>query len=399
MDFSFPAEVETFREEVRGFLAERLTPEVVDESRHCTDYYHGFNKRITRELGAKGWLTMTWPVEDGGQGASIWHRLAFDEEMAGAHAPMASHQVAANFVGPGIVHWGTDEQKKKHLPPITRGEVTWAFGLTEPNAGTDLGAVETRAVRDGDEWVINGSKMFTEHIQDSEWLCLMLRTDMDAPKHRGMSLMVIDPKTPGIQVTPLWTMDGYRVNQVFFEDARVPADSLIGEESRGFYHLIASLNQSRAAGIGGAGLGGWASEQGDLDGLVQHAVETRGDDGQPLIEDSWAQDGIAEYAIYVRAMRLLSYKVAAVMEQGGLAPDKETSVKEVWWKHYAQQHVRFGGQLMGLAGQVGQDSPEHAPMHARWQRRYIAHIAGAHNGGTTENALNTTASRVLALPR
>jgi alkylation response protein AidB-like acyl-CoA dehydrogenase len=227
----------------------------------------------------------------------------------------------------------------------------------------------------------------------------MLRTDPDSPKHRGLSLMVIDPRTPGIQITPLWTMDGYRVNQVFFEDVRVSIDSLIGEENRGFYHLVASLNQSRAAGIGGSGLGGWASEQNDLEGLVHYARETRGDDGRPLIEDSWAQDGIADYAIYVRTMRLLSYRVASVMEKGGLAPDKETSVKEVWWKHYAQKHVRFAGQLMGLGSQVGQDSPEHAPMDARWERRYMAHIAGAHNGGTIENALNTTASRVLGLPR
>ena len=399
MDFSFTEDVEAFRQEVRGFLAERLTPEVEDEFRHCTDYYHGFNKRITREIGEQGWLTMTWPVEDGGRGASIWHRVAFDEEMAAAHAPMASHQVAANFVGPGIVHWGTEAQRRRHLPPITRGEVTWAFGLTEPNAGTDLGSVETRADRDGDEWVINGSKMYTEHIQDSEWLCLMVRTDQEAPKHRGLSLMVIDPRTRGVQVTPLWTMDGYRVNQVFFEDVRVPADSLIGEENRGFYHLIASLNQSRAAGIGGSGLGGWASEQVDLDGLVRVAAGRAGEDGRPLIDDSWVQDGIADYAIYVRTMRLLAYRVASVMERGGLAPDKETSVKEVWWKHYAQEHVRFGGEMLGLAGQVGQESPEHAPMRARWQRRYMAHIAGAHNGGTVENALNTTAGRVLALPR
>ena len=393
MDFSFPAEVEAFREEVRAFLAERLTPEVQDESRHCTDYYHGFNKRITREVGAQGWLTMTWPVEDGGMGASIWHRVAFDEEMAGAHAPMASHQVAANFVGPGIVHWGTEEQKKKHLPPIARGEVTWAFGLTEPNAGTDLASVELRARRDGDEWVLNGSKMYTEHIQDSDWLCLMVRTDPDSPKHRGLSLMVIEPKTPGIQVTPLWTMDGYRVNQVFFEDVRVPSDALIGEENRGFYHLAMTLNTMRSSG-----LGAWTEAQGDLDDLVQYAKETT-DNGTPLIEDSWVADGIADFAIYVRISRLLSYRVASMLESGGPAPDKETSVRGVWGKVYGQKHVKFACEMMGMAGQVGKYSPQHAPMMARWERRYMGAIAGAHNGGTPENILNTVALRVLGLPR
>ena len=393
MDFTFPAEVEEFRKEVREFMERELTPEIRDEYEHCTDYPHGFNKAITRKLGQRGWLTLTWPKEVGGKDASVWERVVFDEEMAAHHCPIAAHQVSANFAGPAVVHFATDEQKQKLLPPITRGESTWGIGLTEPNAGTDLASVELRAVRDGDDWVLNGSKMFTEHVQDSDHYFLITRTDTEAPKHRGVSIIVVDPRTPGITMVPLWTMDGYRVNQVFFEDVRVPGDALIGEENRGFYHLAMTLNTMRSSG-----LGGWTEAQGDLDALVRYAMETT-DNGTPLIEDSWVADGIADFAIHVRISRLLAYRVASMLESGGPAPDKETAVRGVWGKVYGQKHIKFANDMMGMAGQVGKYSPEHAPMLARWQRRYMGGIAGAHNGGTPENILNTVALRVLGLPR
>ena len=393
MDFTFPAEVEEFRKEVREFMERELTPEIRDEYEHCTDYPHGFNKAITRKLGQRGWLTLTWPKEVGGKDASVWERVVFDEEMAAHHCPIAAHQVSANFAGPAVVHFATDEQKQKLLPPITRGESTWGIGLTEPNAGTDLASVELRAVRDGDDWVLNGSKMFTEHVQDSDHYFLITRTDTEAPKHRGVSIIVVDPRTPGITMVPLWTMDGYRVNQVFFEDVRVPGDALIGEENRGFYHLAMTLNTMRSSG-----LGGWTEAQGDLDALVRYAMETA-DNGTPLIEDSWVADGIADFAIHVRISRLLAYRVASMLESGGPAPDKETAVRGVWGKVYGQKHIKFANDMMGMAGQVGKYSPEHAPMLARWQRRYMGGIAGAHNGGTPENILNTVALRVLGLPR
>ena len=393
MDFTFPPDVEKFRGEVRRFLERELTPEIRDEYDHCTDYPHGFNSRISQSLGQQGWLTLTWPTEVGGKGASIWERLAFDEEMAAAHCPTAAHEVAANFAGPSLVHFGTEDQKQRLLPPITRGESTWAIGLTEPNAGTDLAAIELRARRDGDAWVFNGSKMFTEHVQDADRYFVLARTDPEAPKHRGISIFVIDPKTPGITLVPLWTMDGYRLNQVFFDDARVPADSLVGEENRGFYHLVMTLNTRRASF-----LGAWAENQRDLDELVAFSHQTE-EDGVPLTEDGWAQQGIADFAIHTRITRLLAYKVATMLEGGGPASDKEPSVQRVWSKVDGQEPIRFASELMGMAGQVGKHSPEHAPLKARWQLRYIGGIAGAHNGGTPENILNTVAVRVLGLPR
>jgi alkylation response protein AidB-like acyl-CoA dehydrogenase len=393
VDFTFPPELEEFRKEVKEFMDTELTPEIRDEYEHCTDYPHGMNKAITKKLGQRGWLTLTWPKEVGGEDASVWKRVVFDEEMAANHCPIAAHQVSANFAGPAVVHFANDEQKQKLLPPIARGESMWGIGLTEPNAGTDLASLELRAVRDGDEWVLNGSKMFTEHVQDADQYFLITRTDPDAPKHRGVSIIVVEPRTPGIVMTPLWTMDGYRVNQVFFEDVRVPADSLIGEENRGFYHLAMTLNTMRSSG-----LGAWTEIQGDLDELVEYAKNTK-ENGTPLIEDSWVADGIADFAIYARISRLLAYRVASMLESGGPAPDKETSVRGVWTKVYGQKHVKFASDVMGMAGQVGKYSPEHAPMMARWQRRYIGAIAGAHNGGTAENILNTVALRVLGLPR
>ena len=393
VDFNFPTEVEQFRDEVREFMRTELTPEIRDEYEHCTDYPHGLNKAITRKLGARGWLSLTWPREVGGEDASVWKRVVFDEEMSANHCPIAGHQVAANFAGPALVHFATDEQKQELLPPIARGESMWAIGLTEPNAGTDLAAIELRAVRDGDEWVINGSKMFTEHIQDSDHYFLLTRTDPEAPKHRGVSILVVDPRNPGITLTPLWTMDGYRVNQVFFDDCRVPADALVGEENCGFYHLAMTLNTMRSAG-----LGAWAEQQRDLDQLVEHA-RTSTENGEPLIEDEWIADGIGEFAIHTRITRLLAYRVASELDGGRSASDRETAVRQVWRRVHGQQQIKFASHAMGMSGQVGKHSPEHAPMLARWQRRYIGGIAGAHNGGTPENVLNTVALRVLGLPR
>jgi len=393
MDFKFPEAAERFRLEVREFLKKELTPEIRDEYAHCTDYPHGFNKAFSRKLGAKGWLTITWPKEYGGLGLDIWHRVVFDEEMAAAHAPVAAHQVSANFVGPALIHYGTEEQKKKYLPPIARGEAVWAVGMTEANAGTDLASIETRAVRDGDEWVINGNKMYTEHLQDADYYWVLVRTDPSAERHRGISIMVLDTRTPGIQVLPLWTMDGYRVNQVYFEDVRVPADAILGEVNRGFYHLAMTLNTMRSAG-----LGGWTESRRDLEDLVLYCKATKVN-GRLLIEDEWVRNGLAEFMIYNQISRLLAYRVASMLENGGPAPDKETAVRQVWGKVYGQLHVKFACDLLGMAGQVGHYSPEFAPMFARWERRYMGSIAGAHNGGTPENALNTVALRVLGLPR
>jgi alkylation response protein AidB-like acyl-CoA dehydrogenase len=393
MDFSFPPEAEAFRQEVQAFMKQELTPEIRDEYLHCTDYPHGFNKAFTKKLGAKGWLTLTWPKEYGGQEASVWKRVVFDEEMSAWHAPVAAHQVSANFCGPAMVVFASDEQRKKYLPPIASGEHTWAVGMTEPNVGTDLASLECRATRDGDDWVINGSKMFTEHIQDAQYYWLLLRTDPTAEKHKGISIFAVDMKTPGIQLLPLWTMDGYRVNQVFFEDVRVPADALLGQENRGFYHLAMTLNTMRSSG-----LGGWTEGRGDLLDLVQFAKHTKVN-GTALIASDWVQNGLGDFAVYNAVSRLLAYRVASMLENGGPAPDRETAVRGVWGKVYGQNHIKFGCDLMGLAGQVGLYSEKYAPMHARWQRRYMGGIAGAHNGGTPENILNTVALRVLNLPR
>lgn len=393
MDFSFPPEAEEFRKEVQDFMRRELTPEIRDEYRHCTDYPHGFNKAFTKKLGAKGWLTLTWPKAYGGQEASVWHRVVFDEEMASWHAPIAAHQVSANFCGPALVHFASEEQKKKYLPPIASGEHTWAVGMTEPNVGTDLASLECRATRDGDDYVINGSKMFTEHIQDAQYYWLLLRTDPNAEKHKGISIFAVDMKTPGIQLLPLWTMDGYRVNQVFFEDVRVPADTLLGQENRGFYHLAMTLNTMRSSG-----LGGWTEDRGDLLALIDFAKHQKVN-GTPLIESDWVQNGLGDFAVYNQISRLLAYRVASMLENGGPAPDRETAVRGLWRKVYGQNQIKFGCDLMGLAGQVGLYSPDYAPLHARWQRRYMGGIAGAHNGGTPENMLNTVALRVLGLPR
>jgi alkylation response protein AidB-like acyl-CoA dehydrogenase len=393
VNFAFPAEVEEFRLEVRRFLEEEITPEVRDEYRHGTDYPHGFNKAVSRKLGGQGWLSLTWPKIYGGEERSIWYQVALDEELAAAHCPIAAHQVSANFVGPALIFFASDEHKLKHLPPIARGEEVWALGWTEPNAGSDLAAVETRAVRDGDDWVIDGTKIFTEHIQDADYCWVLARTDPTAEKHRGCTAFIVPVRSPGLSMTPLWTMDGYRINQVTFDNVRVPAGAQLGELHRGFYHLAATSNQLRSSG-----LGRWTENHHDLLDLIEFARETKVD-GLPLISESWVRGGIAGYAIHVQIERLLAYRVASMIDNGGPAPDKEAAIRRVWDKVFGPDHIRFGLEMMGLAGQLGRYSPDHAPIQARWQRRFMSEIGGDHNGGSAEIVMNTVISRVLNLPR
>jgi len=285
-----------------------------------------------------------------------------------------------------IYRWGSDEQKERWLPGMAKGELIGCFGLTEADAGSDPGSMRTFARRDGDDWIINGSKMYTEHIQDSQFCWLLVRTDPTAERHRGISIMVVDMSLPGIQLLPLWTMDGYRVNQVYYEDVRVPAEAVLGEVNRGFYHLAMTLNTMRSSG-----LGGWTESERDLTDLVAYLKHTK-ENGRALIEDEWVQHGVADFAIYNQISRLLSYRVASMLENGGPAPDRETAVRGVWGKVYGQLHVKFACDVMGMGGQVGHYSPKYAPLMARWERRFMGSIAGAHNGGTAENILEEASS-------
>ncbi|GIW13674.1 MAG: hypothetical protein KatS3mg062_1113 [Tepidiforma sp.] len=272
MEFRFSPEDEAFRQEVRAFIREEWP-----KAREGASF--------TKKLAAKGWLTMSWPPEYGGQGAPHMRQLVYNEEMAYHRAP--GQTMGADRVGPTLILFGTEEQKARFLPAIVRDEITWCQGFSEPGSGSDLASLQTRAVRDGDSWVINGQKIWTSNAQRADYMILLARTDPDAPKHRGITYFLVDMKLPGITVRPLVQMTGQAgFNEVFFDDVRVPADMVVGEVNRGWYVSTATLDFERS-GIGRV-IGGlrtfeevvaYAKSTPARDGRERHALRPAGGAG------------------------------------------------------------------------------------------------------------------------
>ncbi len=244
MQFRFSDEALAFEREVNDFLAVEWSPEVRQRAAASPDSYE-IERAFRRKLAERGWLTMSWPREYGGQERSYEQQYLFQEALNYFGAPGAT--VAVQQVGPTLMTYGTESQKDAFLPRIAQGEIDFALGYTEPDAGTDLASLQLRAVRDGDDYVLNGIKRFTSGAHRAEYVWLAARTDPEAPKHRGISMFLADLSTPGITVKPIWTMSGLRTNEVYWDDVRIPADALVGEENRGWYYAAHALDFERVS--------------------------------------------------------------------------------------------------------------------------------------------------------
>jgi len=254
MDFRFAPQEEAFRLEIRDWLKDNLPKEDAGDrfTRSNDPETRNVYKTFAQKLAQKRWVAPHWPAEYGGLGLSVIEQLVFNEEMAEANAPIGYSSIGVGWAGPTIIVYGTDEQKRKHLGAITNAETMWCQGFSEPNAGSDLANLSTRAVKDGDDYVINGQKIWTSGAHYADWMILIARTDQDAPKHKGISYFLVDMKTPGISTRPLIDMmNNHGFNEVFFENARVPKDCLLGEENRGWYMATTTLDFERSS-IGGA---------------------------------------------------------------------------------------------------------------------------------------------------
>ena len=236
MDFKFSTEEETFQNDVNGFLKQELPSDWTGETAYASsDDGWDFNLKMKKKLAEKGWLTLGWPKEYGGMEASIMSQVLFNEQMAYNRAPGIDIW-GIKMLAPTLMVHGTEEQKQRFLPPVANGEVQWCQGYSEPGSGSDLASLQTRAEVDGDEYVVNGTKIWTSNGHRADWIILLARTDTDAPKHRGITMLLVDMKTPGISVNPIVNMAGmHEFNQVFFDNVRVPKRNLVGEENRGWY--------------------------------------------------------------------------------------------------------------------------------------------------------------------
>jgi alkylation response protein AidB-like acyl-CoA dehydrogenase len=386
VDFELPPNVEEFRQELREFLAREWPPE--RRSRVAAGDTYEEEREFRRKLAQKGWLAMSWPKEYGGQGRSILEQYIFSEEMAYHGAPAGT--VGVGQVGPTLMSYGSDEQKQRFLPRIAAGEMDFALGYTEPEAGTDLASLQTRAVADGDDFVINGTKIYTSAAHRAEYVWLATRTDPDAPKHRGISLFIVDLKSPGITIRPLWTMGDGRTNQTFYDNVRVPRENLVGELNRGWYYVAHALDFERITVFTVATL------RAGFDDLVAW-VRQASYDGYPLREDPEVRDQIARLSADLEVAQLLSYRVAWMISKGQ-HPNYEASMLKVFSTEFMQRLYQEGTRILGLYGQLTPASPL-APAGGRFERSHRSSVMPTFGAGSSEIQRNIIATRGLGLPR
>ena len=389
MDFRFSESEEKFRGELTSWLNRELASRPGDDEDN-SDSSWDFNLVMRKKLAEKGWLTMAWPEEYGGQSASHMMQVIFSEEMSYNRAP-GRDVFGTRMMAPTLMIHGTEEQKKQFLPPVSRGDVQWCQGYSEPESGSDLASLQTRAVEDGDDFVVNGTKIWTSSAHRADHIMVLTRTDPDAPKHRGISFLLCDMNTPGITVNPIINMaDDHGFNMVTFEDVRIPKKNLVGEQNRGWYVGATLLDFERS------GVDYSAGAKRTLEELVDFAKNNK-KNGTLIADDPVMRNRFADLAIEVEVSKLISYNIAWMQSQG-LVPNKEASMGKVLGTEL-QQHVSYTGmQMLGMHGQLGPGS-SHAPLKGRIEHMYLTDVSQTIRAGTSEINRNIIATRGLGLPR
>ena len=392
MEFRFTAEQEALRQQLREFLRQELPDDrQVGEDEVGSEEEWQFVRQFQKKLASRGWLVPHWPKQYGGADLGIMEQVVMREETAYNRAPL-SDIFGVNMLGPVLMMFGSEEQKREYLPGIASAEVTWCQGYSEPEAGSDLASLQTRAVRDGDDYVINGQKIWTTNAHRAEWMFLLARTDPEAPKHKGISFLIAPMSSPGITVQPLINMtDRHGFNEVFFEDVRVPAKGLVGEENQGWYVGAALLDFERSS------IGNAAASRRSLDELVRYCREESGN-GKPLIAEIIVRNRLAEIAIETEMGRFLSYRVASIQARGEV-PNMESSVAKVYNSELSQRLAGTGVDIMGLYGQVRPESKKWARLRGEFTMSYMMTLGISIAGGTSEIMRNIIAQRGLGLPR
>ena len=389
MKFRFSEEDEAFRREVVDFIEAELpwdwrNQEIDSEEPAGLELVQQFKKK----LADKGWLTRAWPTEYGGSEASHMQQLIFGVEMAYRGIPVDDGGVS--MVGPIIMMMGTEEQKRFFLPRISRAEITWCQGYSEPDSGSDLASVQTRAVEDGDDFVITGSKIWNGAHSGAGWMFMLVRTDPDAPKHRGISFLVAEMDVPGVKIERIPCMWGDDRSLVTFDGARVPKSGLIGEKNMGWYVGATLLDLERS----GAGYSARAARL--MEDLIAFCKENR-KNGRTLAEDPLLRFRLAQTAADIESARLIAYNVAW-MQSKGLIPNKEASIAKLVGSEVLQKVYVLGMQILGMYGQLDPES-KWAPIRGRFEKGYMLVGANTVAAGTSEIQRNIIATRGLGLPR
>ena len=393
MDFRLSAEEEAFRAEVRQWIAEHAPPGGfgVDREEQFDPRFWDLTQETAKQLAEKGWLTLAWPKEYGGQGRSVIEQAVFQEETMFAGVPGTTMGIGGTqWVGPTLILHGTEEQKRAHLRPIANAEAWWCTGYSEPGSGSDLAALQLRAEKDGDSYVLNGQKTWTSGAHVSGWCWLAARTDFEAPKHKGISVFLVDMETPGVQSRTIINMAGqHSFNEIYFDNTRVPAANLVGGENQGWYIVATALDFERS-GIT------YAAYSRKTLALIERFMEEGRAEGQAWAHDPIARHLAADVAVQVAIQRSFAYRVAW-MQSRGLVPNQEASVAKVFGSETQQRAAQAALRIAGLAGQV--TDGVRAPMQGHALTQYLSSISVTIAAGTSEIQRNIIATRGQGLPR
>jgi len=375
------------RDELRGYFAGLMTQ--AERAELLTERHGAVYRDVVRRMGRDGWLGVGWPTAYGGRGFGQVEQQIFVNEAARADIPLPA--VTLQTVGPVLQEHGTPWQREFFLPRILAGEVHFAIGYTEPSAGTDLASLKTRAVRDGDQWVINGTKVFTSQAEYADYIWLAARTDPNAPKHKGLSILIVPTSAPGYKITPIWTMGDVRTNTTYYEDVRVPAANLVGEVNEGWWLIVTQLNHERVA----------LMSLGHVDRIFQDvrgwAQATRLAGGARVIDRPWVQMHLARVYAGLEVLKLLNWQQAWSMTRGTLNYAEASTVKVFGSEFYVEAY-RLLLEVLGEAGALKRDSPG-AVLRGRVERMYRATLILTFGGGTNETQRDIIAMAGLSMPR
>ncbi len=395
MDFEYGPEHDAFRKEFRSWLTANLPPDLclddASDDRVASDRATFERRRAwQRTMHVAGWVGITWPREHGGRGAGLIERVIWDEEYTAARAPVLPGNMALNLVGPTIIHWGTDEQKRRHLPAILAADEIWCQGFSEPGAGSDLASLGTRAVDHGDHFVVNGQKVWTSGAHFAHWMILLARTAPALPKHQGISCFLVPMTTPGISVRPLVLMTGHHhFNEVFLSDVVVPSANLLGPLNQGWKVATTTLMYERHSA-------GGRNHEAQIVRLIELArrVELG---GRPAGEDPRIRQRLAQLAIEGEALKYTRLR-SLTRQLRGEPPGPEGSVLKLSGSELGVRIGDVAGELLGMHVLVNRSSPV-VPDAPRWFNRVLAARQYTISAGTSEIQRNIIGERVLGLPK
>ncbi len=385
MDFSFTPEEEAFRAELRAFIETELPAwwrgMFVDDERALPE-----TRRFCAKLARRGWLTPAWPREYGGQDASVWRQTILREEMWAHDEPRGPQYMNLNYIGPCLMRFGTEEQKRRFLPPMAAGEVIWTQAFSEPGAGSDLAALRTHAVDRGDHFLVNGQKTWNSYADaPADWCLLLARTDPEAPGRAGLSVLLVDMRSPGITVRPIDTMAGpHEFNEIFFDDVIVPRDCLLGKRNEGWTVATTGLTLERV------GIARYARAGRVIEALACHVRQVG------LADDAHVRQQLADLRIRYEAAKLLNYRAISLQAQGEV-PRVEASIARLHNTQLEQLVGHVGLELLGLAGQLTH-ADDAAPLAGLVWRQWVRNIPTTIAAGTLEVQKNIIARHGLGLP-